>query len=118
MSHPRVPLYSSLITFHSSLGLGQLPQQHFQAITEFAIHAKGRGRLIAAMDHAMLAARVLAIAIFVPRCVVHQTAEGCVMLVGDQIARSFPATDVASGVAPSRARQLALAAQEFQVDWR
>src|SRR5439155_6224538 len=111
MSHPRVPLYSSLITFHSSLGLGQLPQQHFQAITEFAVDAERGGRLVAAMDHAMLAARVLAIAIFVPRCVVHQTAEGRMVLIGDQIARSFPATDVTSGVAPSGSRQLALAAQ-------
>src|SRR5256885_1651179 len=45
---------------------GKLPQEHLQTVAEAAVDAERRRRLEAAVDHAVLAARVLAVAIGVP----------------------------------------------------
>src|SRR5262245_26473688 len=65
-------------------GLRKLPHQHLQAIAQPTVDAEGRGRLVTAVDHAMLATRVLADAVVFPFRVVHQVIEAIVMLVGDQ----------------------------------
>ncbi len=53
----------------------KLPQQHLQAVAETTVDAQGRRRLEAAVDHAVLAARILAAAVGVPVGVVHQRLE-------------------------------------------
>src|SRR6266508_3929152 len=63
----------------------QLPSQHLEAVAEATIDAECRRDFVTRMHHAMLAARVLAVAIFVPVGVVHEIAETLVMLVGDEI---------------------------------
>src|ERR1019366_8428747 len=59
--------------------------------------------------------RVVAGAVAFPRRTRHQILERLVLPVGDQVARTLPALDVVSGIAPSGARQLAPALQEFHV---
>src|SRR6516164_10526222 len=66
----------------------------------------------------MFAARILPVAVFLPIGLIHQLPEGCMMLIGDQIARAFPTANIASRVTPRGARKLTFAAQEFQVDGR
>src|SRR5262245_29299749 len=61
--------------------LAELPHQHLQAVAQLLVDAQGGGRLVAAMHHAILAARVLAVAVFLPGRVVHQPVEGLMMLV-------------------------------------
>src|SRR5262249_35581308 len=98
--------------------LGELPQEHLQAVAELLVHAERRRRLVAAVNHTVFAARVLSIAVAVPVRIFQQSPKRRMVLVGDEIARPLPALDVAGRVAPRRARQLALAAQEFQVNRR
>ena len=45
-------------------GSRQLPPQHLEAVAEPGVHAEGRGDLVARVHHAVLAARVLAVAVF------------------------------------------------------
>src|SRR5687767_5277641 len=96
----------------------QLPLEHLERVGPLRVDAQRRGRLVAAVDHAVLAALVLAAAVLRPVGVVHQAVEAAVMLVGDEIARPLPALDVAGRVAPGRAGQLAPATQELQVHRR
>src|SRR5271154_3552167 len=53
-----------------------LPEEHLQTVAELAVDAQGGGRFEAAVDHAVLAARVLAVAIVFPLRLVHQIVEG------------------------------------------
>ena len=62
------------------------------------------------MDHAMFAAGVIALAIGIPFRVFHQIVEGCMVLIGDEIAWPFPPFDIPRGIAPGRASQFTLAA--------
>src|SRR5439155_26043751 len=82
------------------------------------VHAQGGRRLVAAMDHAVFAARIFSVAIAVPIGIFHQPTKRLMMLIGDQVARAFPSLDVAGGIPPSRARQLPLAAEEFEIHRR
>src|SRR5262249_59647813 len=96
----------------------QLPPQHLERIPEATIDAERRRRLVTAVDHAVLATRVLAASVAVPVGVLHQVLERRVVLVGDQVARPLPAAYVARRVAPGRTLELALAREELQVDRR
>src|SRR5205814_1075896 len=101
-----------LAIMHLRHRLTQLPHQHLQTIAQLAINPQRRGRLKAAVDHAVLAAWVLAGAVVFPLRVVHEALERGVVLVRDEVARPFPTFDVSRRVAPRGARQLALASEE------
>src|SRR5271165_7049033 len=109
----RITSYELRITDNE---LRDLPHQHLERVAQFAIYAHGRGWFIAAVYHAMLAARILAKAVRIPIGVVHQATEGVVVFVGDQVTRPFPATRIPCRVAPGRAGQFALAAEKLQVN--
>src|ERR1017187_1265591 len=96
-------------------GLSQHPCQHLEIVGHAGVDAVGNRRLEAAVHHAVLATRVVAGAVAFPRRTRHQILERLVLPVGDQVARTLPALDVVSGIAPSGARQLAPALQEFHV---
>src|SRR5262249_28501418 len=102
---------------YASLG-GQLPKQHLQTVAELTVDAQSGGGLVAAVDHAGLTARGLAVTIFLPRRIVHEAAKGCVVFIGDEVARAFPSLHVAGGISPRGAGKFALAAEELQVDGR
>src|SRR5947209_5475643 len=74
--------------------LGQLPRQHLERVAPLRVHAQGRRRLVATVHHAVLAPRVLAVAVLLPRRLFDQVVECLVVLVGDQVARALPAFDV------------------------
>src|SRR5690242_17749627 len=97
---------------------GNLPLQHFPGVAEFAIAAENRGGFVTGLHHAVFAARITAIAVLLPGRVVDEIAESLVMLVGHQVARTFPATRIVSGIAPGSAHHVALAAEEFHVNGR
>ena len=50
---------------------GELPLDHLERVAEPAVDAEGGRRLVAGVDHAVLAARVLAVAVLVPGGLVH-----------------------------------------------
>src|SRR6185437_9940963 len=64
----------------------QLPLDRLEQIAQTAIDPDGRGRLVADVDHAVLAPGVLAVTILVPLGVVQQVREAVVVGVGDQVA--------------------------------
>src|SRR5262245_2418497 len=58
----RAGLRESTTTHHSRL-TRQLPPQHLEAIAELLVDAERRGGFVAAVHHAMLAARVVTVAV-------------------------------------------------------
>src|SRR5581483_9840390 len=96
----------------------QLPRQHLEWVGPLRVHPQRRRRLVPTVDHAVLAPRVLAAAVLLPRRLLDQVVERRMVLVGDQVARPLPPFDVPRRVAPRRTRQLPLAGQELQVHRR
>src|SRR3970040_1818213 len=94
-------------TAWSIAGMSQLP-----------VNPEGGRRLVAAMDHAVLAARVFPVAVFLPRRVLDQTRERLMVRVRHQVARSLPTPRVVRRIAPRRASQLAGPFQKFEIDRR
>src|SRR4051794_25278871 len=98
--------------------LPELPQRHAQRVAELLVDTQHGGRLEAAMDHAVFAAGIVAAAQLVPIGQLHEVLMRLVMTIGDQIAGALPATNVAGGICPGGAFQIALTAQEFEIDRR
>src|SRR5690606_27021 len=82
---------------------GELPADHLQGVAELLVHAHRGGRLVAGVDHAILAPRVLAVPVAIPGGLVDEVVERLVVDVGDQVARTLPAQDVASRARPGGA---------------
>ncbi len=97
---------------------GERPAQHLPGVAEFLVAAEHRGGLVARVHHAILAARIAAVAVFLPRSFFDEVFEGLVMRVGHQVARALPAARIVGGISPGGAHQLALAAQKFHVNRR
>src|SRR5262249_43495260 len=76
---------------------------------------EGSCGLEAAVDRAVLAARVVAGAVHLPLDAFHQGLVGGEDPVREQVARALPAVRVARDRAPRRARQLPLAGEEVLV---
>src|SRR5207245_1527770 len=72
------------------LWVRELPFEQFPAISKFSIGSQNSGRLIAGMHHAILAARIAAMAIFFPWSFFNQILESRVMRVGHEITGTFP----------------------------
>src|ERR1035437_7375694 len=94
----------------------QGPGQHFEVVGQTDIDAEGRRGFVPAMHHAVVATRIVPVAVAFPGRLRHEIFEGLVVAVGDQIAGAFPALDVIGRVAPGGAGQVALALEELQVD--
>src|SRR3954468_12232055 len=92
------------------------PAQHLPGVAETA--GGGCAGFVTAMDKAIFAALVAAVAILVPRRLVDKLLEGAVVLIGDEIAGALPAFGVVGRIAPCRAHQLAIAGQELGVNRR
>src|SRR5215472_14999466 len=73
-----------------------------------------RGRLVAAMHHAIGALFVVARPVCVPVGLVHQLAKARGIAFAQQVARSLPAKDVARRIAPRRATIVAVAGEEVE----
>src|SRR3546814_11138315 len=73
-----------------------------------------RGRLVAAMHHAVGALLVVAGAIAVPVRLFHEFLEAGSVSLAQQIAGSLPAEDIARGIAPGRASVLLVAGEEVE----
>ena len=85
------------------LFLGQRPQRHLQAVAELAVETQCRRRLITAVHHAALAARVAAVTVFLPWRLLKELGEGLVMAIGDHVAGRSPAPGVVGGIGPGGA---------------
>ena len=99
-------------------GSGELPLDHLERVAQPAVDPERGRRLVARVDHAVLAPGVLAVTVLLPGGLVQEVVERRVVDVGDQVARALPALDVPGRVAPGRARHLALALEELEVDRR
>src|SRR3546814_47237 len=73
-----------------------------------------RGRLVAAMHHAVGALLVVAGAVAVPVRLFHEFLEAGSVSLAQQIAGSLPAEDIARGIAPGRASVLLVAGEEVE----
>src|ERR1700728_2175185 len=74
-----------------------------------------RGSLETTMCHAVVAARIAAHAVHVPRCIFHQRAKARrIALIGKQIARPLPAKYVVGRIAPGRALIGLVSREEIQ----
>src|SRR5215470_8211996 len=82
------------------MGLAQHPCQHLQVVGYTRIDAESRRWFESAMHHAVLASRVVAFAVGLPRRLRHKRFESLVVAVRDQIARAFPTLHVVSRIAP------------------
>ena len=91
-------------------------------VAALVVGAERAAGIVAAVDHAVLAARVardaVHHAVFVPVHLVQHFLVARVMAVGHQVAGRLPALDVARGDGPGGAGQLAFAGQEFLVNRR
>src|SRR5258705_2293893 len=103
---------------NGNLRSGELPLDHLERVAQAAVDPEGGRGFVAGMDHAVLAARVVAVTVLLPGGLVQEVVEGLVVDVGDQVAGALPALDVPGRVPPGRARHLALALEELQVDGR
>src|SRR5262245_10024108 len=79
---------------------GELPLQQLPAVTKPPVRAEHGRRLVADVDHAVLAARIAAEAVLLPWSVLEELLERRVMRVGNQVARALPATRVIGRIAP------------------
>src|SRR6185436_8022251 len=78
-----------------------------------------RARLESAVHHAVLTARVAALAAIAgPVRLFHQLAERARIPVLQQVARALPAEDVVGGVPPGRALKVALPHQKLEEERR
>ncbi len=107
------------------IGLGPGPQvvsDVFPRVAGLVIGAESAAGVIAAMDHAVFAARVAGDAVdhavFGPVHLVQHFLVAGVVAIGDEVTGRFPALDVAGGDGPGGAGQLALAGEEFLIDRR
>src|SRR5215831_17361332 len=91
----------------------QRPCEHLQVVGDADVYAQRRARLKPAVHHAVLAARVIALAVALPGSLRHQTFECLIVAVRDQIAGALPTFDVVGRIAPRRARHLTLALEEL-----
>ena len=77
-------------------------------------HGVGRGRLVAAMRHAVGALLVAAGAVGIPVGGFHQFRERLDVAFAEQVARLLPAEDIARGHAPRRAMEFLVAGEEVE----
>src|SRR5262245_42856773 len=100
-------------------GSGELPLDHFQGVAQATVDAHRGRHFVADVDHAVLAPGVLAITIILPLGVVQEVGEGLMVPIGDEIARAFPAHQIAGRAGPGCALHLlAFALEELLVDGR
>jgi len=92
-----------------------IPRQAIaSALSGMLHHGVGRGRLVAAMRHAVRAFFVAAGAVGVPVGGLHQFRERLGVAFAEQVARLLPAEDVARRHAPRRAVEFLVAGEEVQ----
>src|ERR1051326_9338291 len=90
-------------------------------VAPLIICAQSPARVVAAVDHAILASGItgyaIDYAIFVPIHLIKHLLVTGKMAVGHQIAGRLPSFDVAGGDGPGGAGQLAFAGEKFLVNW-
>ena len=100
----------------------EIVPDEFPGVARLGVDAERRRRLIPAMRHAILAARIADLAadhpVLVPVHLVEHLLVSLIMTVGHQITGSLPSFDVAGRDGPGRAMQVAFAGKEFQVNGR
>src|SRR6266516_4264241 len=115
---------ASTRTFRSR---SEIKLQCFPSITPFGVKPEARRWFVAAMGHAILTARIACHSahhpVLVPIHFFEQLRVGLVMTfgtdgVGHEIARRFPAHQVASRNCPGRASQIAMAGEKLKIDRR
>ena len=93
--------------FHAAHGDRQRPERVLE-------RRVGRGRLVAAMRHAVRAFLITAGAVRIPIGRLHQLLERLGIAFAEQIAGFLPAEDIARGHAPRRAVEFLIAGEEVE----
>src|SRR5207253_6222629 len=92
----------------------------FPGVAALRLEPESGGRLVTAMDHAIFAATVACDAVdhavSLPLRFLQQLGVARVVAVRHQVARAFPAPNVARGNSPGRAGEIAFAGKEFEID--
>lgn len=91
-------------------------------VARLGFDAESAAWFIAAVDHAVLAARVEGLAfhhaVFVPWRILEKSPIAGVVGIRHEVARSLPAFHIARGNRPCRAGEIAIASEEIEVDRR
>src|SRR5579859_6887442 len=111
-SSPSSAATAVIITIPPGISHGRQPLHHCSQLGWMAKRFQNGGGFIAAVDHAVGAARVAASAILLPIGGFHQLFETSRVLISQQIAGRAPASHRVGGRTPGGAAVVPLAAQE------